>query len=93
MKAELVAERMLDMAVGPVRVTLARHDDGHYSGVAALLATGQCIGLLATGPAVDGVVTTDRCLVDEAVAGPELVDELQRLLVRTAANEATAALG
>jgi hypothetical protein len=90
MKAELVAERTVDLAVGSVRVTLARHDDGHYSGVAALVRTGQRIGLLAAGPAVDGVVRVDQALVDETVAGPEVADELTQLLAATAASESAA---
>jgi hypothetical protein len=87
MKAELVAERMVDLAIGPVRMTLARHDDGRYSGVAALAQTGRRIGLLDAGPALDGVIRAERCLVDETIAGPEVKAELQRLLAAMTAGE------
>jgi hypothetical protein len=90
MKPELVAERTVDLAIGPVRMTLARHDDGHYSGVAELVNAGRRIGLLAAGPAVAGVVAPAHCLVDEDVAGPEVAVELERLLVSTASAEGAA---
>lgn len=80
MAAELVADRTMDLAIGAVRLTVARHDDGHYSGVAALVGTGQRIGMLATRPVVDGPVVTEDCLVDEALAGPDVVAALTWLV-------------
>jgi hypothetical protein len=82
MKSELVAERTVDLNVGPVRLTLARHDDGHYSGVATLVRTGQRIGMLSAGSALDAV-PAGHSMVDANVAGPEVVVELERLLADT----------
>ncbi len=47
MKAELVAERTDALPTGQVRLSVARHDDGHYTGVAQLLDSGQRIGLVS----------------------------------------------
>jgi hypothetical protein len=80
MSAEIIAERTLDLPVGPVRFTLARHDDGHYSGVAAIVATGRRIGLLTHEPASPRHDEHQQTLVDPALAGVEVVDELLRLL-------------
>lgn len=87
MRSELVAEQMVKLPVGEVRLTLARHDDGHYSGVAALVDTGQRIGMLEAGPVLDGIVHLDRTLVDVRVAGPEVLRELRHLLAATATAE------
>ena len=87
MKAELVAERVVDLPVGAVRCTLARHDDGHYSGVATLVATGQRIGMIAGGPALNGVVQPGLVQVDATVAGQEVVTLMERLLADTIAAE------
>jgi hypothetical protein len=82
MKSELVAERTVELPMGPVRLTLARHDDGHYSGVAALVRTGQRIGMLASGAA-----QPHYSMVDAAVAGPEVIVELERLLAMAMDSE------
>lgn len=87
MKAELVAEQVVTLPVGRVRLTLARHDDGHYSGIASLVGTGQRIGMLEAGPATDGIVQLDRTMVDATMAGPEIITELEHLLVEAAAAE------
>lgn len=91
MKAELVAERVVGLPVGPVRLTLARHDDGHYTVIAVVVDTGQRIGLLTTGPLTDGVVRPASSLVNTAVAGPEVADGMERLLRETVAGEAMVA--
>ena len=80
MKAELVAERTLALPVGLVRLTLARHDDGRYSGVATLMHTGQRIGLLETESPLAGQAPVSDTQVDAAVAGPEVGAALAELL-------------
>ena len=87
MKSELVAEQTIDMPIGPVRLTLARHDDGHYSGIAALLHTGQRIGMIESHT-VNGVEKSGGARVDPAVAGPEVGAELERLLSQVTVAEA-----
>jgi hypothetical protein len=72
MKAELVAEQTVALPTGLVRLTLARHDDGHYSGVATLMQNGQRIGLLESEPPLAGLVPVREARVDTAVVGPEV---------------------
>jgi hypothetical protein len=82
MGAELIAERTVRLAIGPVRLTVARHDDGHYSGVASLVESGQRIGLLAPAVTPGAPAGTMDCQVDESVAGDDVIDALTRLLAR-----------
>ena len=72
MKAELVAEQTVALPAGLVRLTLARHDDGHYSGVATLVQTGQRIGLLESESPLAGQPSVSDTRVDAALAGPEV---------------------
>ncbi len=92
MKAELVAEQTVALPAGLVRLTLARHDDGRYSGVATLMQTGQRIGLLESEAPLAGQVPVREARVDTAVAGPEVPTALERLL-RDAAVAEMAHLG
>jgi hypothetical protein len=80
MAVELIAERTMDLAVGAVRMTVARHDDGHYTGVAALVGTGTRIGLLSTRPVTSEAVETADCLVDETLADRDLIEALTWLV-------------
>ena len=87
MKAELVAERTDALPTGPVRLSVARHDDGHYTGVAQLLDSGRRIGLLVAAPPVAGRTTVSDTRVDPAVAGPEVGTALAQFLYEVAATE------
>ena len=89
MKAELVAEQTVALPAGLVRLTLARHDDGHYSGVATLMQNGQRIGLLESEPPLAGLVPVREARVDTAVVGPEVRSVLEQLLRDAAVAEAT----
>ena len=89
-KAELVAEEIVDLPIGPVRLTLARHDDGHYSGIATLAHSGQRIGMLEAGRLMSGTVALDHAVVDATVAGSEVGTEMERLLRKVVAVEAHA---
>ena len=89
MKAELVAEQPVALPAGLVRLTLARHDDGHYSGVATLMQNGQRLGLLESEPPLAGLVPVREARVDTAVVGPEVRSALERLLHDATVAEAT----
>ena len=80
MKAELVAEQTVALPAGLVRLTLARHDDGRYSGVATLMQTGQRIGLLESESPLADLPPDSETRVDTTVAGPEVGAALERLL-------------
>ena len=92
MQAELIAEQTVALPAGIVRLTLARHDDGRYPGVATLVESGQCIGLLESASPLAGQAPGSATRVDAAVAGPEVRAALEQLL-RTAVGAEVAQLG
>jgi hypothetical protein len=87
MKSELIAESIVGLPIGEVRLTLARSDEGRYSGVASLVRTGQRIAMLTTEPVVNGVAAGTKSQVDATVAGPEVVRELESLLASALRSE------
>jgi hypothetical protein len=88
MQPELIADRSLPLPIGVVRLTIARHVDGHYSGVATLRRTGRRLGLLVSERPAAGGARVRCARVDPCAADAELLAALTAFFRETALADA-----